>query len=323
MDAKIESNLVVDKDMNMFLNDDGFCLIFPIRTTGMYRLIGIVPEEMHQKEFITSSDIQPFIESVLPITFHQVNWFSTYQSHHRVTEQFQKGRVFLLGDAAHIHSPFGGQGMNTGIGDAINLAWKLASVIKNPSNQSLLDSYNVERLSFAKLLVSTTDLAFKMIVSKKITGTLIRNLLFPHVFPTLLKVTLFRKGIFRLVSQTRINYRRSSLSKGTTGKIRSGDRLPWVRLEGTDNYAPLISCNWQIHIYGEPLKEIQEFAESISLPLYTFPFPSETDEAGLKQNALYLIRPDGYIAFCDKRQSVNTLQTYIENLGISTQTPAT
>ena len=58
-----------------------------------------------------------------------MNWFSTYRVHHRVANSFAKGRVYLLGDAAHIHSPVGGQGMNTGIGDAINLAWKLAAVL--------------------------------------------------------------------------------------------------------------------------------------------------------------------------------------------------
>ena len=76
----------------------------------------------------------------LDITVDRVNWFSTYRVHHRVSERFRRGRVFLLGDAAHIHSPVGGQGMNTGIGDAINLAWKLAAVVRNGACDALLDS---------------------------------------------------------------------------------------------------------------------------------------------------------------------------------------
>ena len=75
----------------------------------------------------------------------KVNWFSTYHVHHRVTEHFRKGRAFLLGDAAHIHSPAGGQGMNTGIGDAINLAWKWAAVLGGRAPETLLDSYEPER----------------------------------------------------------------------------------------------------------------------------------------------------------------------------------
>jgi 2-polyprenyl-6-methoxyphenol hydroxylase-like FAD-dependent oxidoreductase len=90
----------------------------------------------------------------------KVNWFSTYHVHHRVTEHFRKGRAFLLGDAAHIHSPAGGQGMNTGIGDAINLAWRLAAVLAGRAPDSLLDSYETERIGFAKRLVATTDRVF-------------------------------------------------------------------------------------------------------------------------------------------------------------------
>ena len=89
-----------------------------------------------------------------------MNWFSTYRVHHRVTGRFRKGRAFLLGDAAHIHSPVGGQGMNTGIGDAINLAWKLAAVLGGRAPDSLLDSYEAERIGFARRLVATTDRAF-------------------------------------------------------------------------------------------------------------------------------------------------------------------
>jgi 2-polyprenyl-6-methoxyphenol hydroxylase-like FAD-dependent oxidoreductase len=74
--------------------------------------------------------------------------------HHRVTEHFRKGRAFLLGDAAHIHSPAGGQGMNTGIGDAINLAWKLAAVLGGRAPDTLLDSYEPERIAFARPLAS-------------------------------------------------------------------------------------------------------------------------------------------------------------------------
>ena len=89
-----------------------------------------------------------------------MNWFSTYHVHHRVADQFRKGRAFLLGDAAHIHSPVGGQGMNTGIGDAVNLAWKLAAVLQGRADAVALDTYEPERIAFARRLVATTDRAF-------------------------------------------------------------------------------------------------------------------------------------------------------------------
>jgi 2-polyprenyl-6-methoxyphenol hydroxylase-like FAD-dependent oxidoreductase len=84
----------------------------------------------------------------------KLNWFSTYRVHHRVAHHFREGRALLPGDAAHIHSPVGGQGMNTGIGDAVNLAWKLAAVLKEGAPDNLLDTYEPERIAFARLLVA-------------------------------------------------------------------------------------------------------------------------------------------------------------------------
>ena len=94
-----------------------------------------------------------------------MNWFSTYHVHHRVADHFRQGRAFLLGDAAHIHSPVGGQGMNTGIGDAVNLAWKLAAVLHGRAGTPLLDTYEPERIAFARRLVATTDRAFTVVTS--------------------------------------------------------------------------------------------------------------------------------------------------------------
>src|SRR5213078_3533210 len=99
----------------------------------------------------------------MDIDVARVNWFSTYHVHHRVAERFRSGRAFLVGDAAHIHSPVGGQGMNTGIGDAVNLAWKLAAVVRGRAPDALLDSYEPERVAFAKRLVATTDRAFTFV----------------------------------------------------------------------------------------------------------------------------------------------------------------
>src|SRR6185503_2516225 len=96
----------------------------------------------------------------LGIEVTKVNWFSTYHVHHRVAGSFRRGHAFLLGDAAHIHSPAGAQGMNTGIGDAINLAWKLAAVLKGRADAKILDTYEPERMGFARKLVATTDQVF-------------------------------------------------------------------------------------------------------------------------------------------------------------------
>src|SRR5699024_6039648 len=103
----------------------------------------------------------------LPIKVNKVNWYSSYRSHHRVAETFRVGRTFICGDAGHIHSPAGSQGMNTGISDALNLAWKLGAVLKGKASKNLLDTYEPERIKFAQKLVSTTDKAFQIMANSR------------------------------------------------------------------------------------------------------------------------------------------------------------
>src|SRR5207245_5269262 len=113
----------------------------------------------------------------------RVNWFSTYRVHHRVADRFRQGRSFLLGDAAHIHSPVGGQGMNTGIGDAVNLAWKLAAILRGRAQASILDRYEPDRIAFARRLVATTDRAFTGVTSSGAIARRIRLNIVPLLFP--------------------------------------------------------------------------------------------------------------------------------------------
>src|SRR5262245_66279429 len=110
----------------------------------------------HRSESLTWQDVGQRVIAWLRVDVERVNWFSTYHVHHRVADRFRRGRVFLLGDAAHVHSPVGGQGMNTGLGDAVNLAWKLADVVKGRASPALLGSYEPERIAFARRLVATT-----------------------------------------------------------------------------------------------------------------------------------------------------------------------
>ena len=104
-------------------------------------------------------------------------WVSLYRLLHRMAEWFRVGNVFLLaGDAAHVHSPVGGQGMNTGIQDAYNHAWKLAMVINGQAGETLLDSYSTERMPVARALLNGTDKAFNVLVSDRKTVRLARKL---------------------------------------------------------------------------------------------------------------------------------------------------
>ena len=182
----------------------------------------------------------------------KVNWFSTYHVHHRVTEHFRKGRAFLLGDAAHIHSPAGGQGMNTGIGDAINLAWKLAAAVAGRAGDNLLDSYEAERIGFARRLVATTDRVFSFATAEGRIADILRTRIAPLLIPRAAAFGAVREYLFRTVSQVMLNYRGGPLSRGTAGHVQGGDRLPWVRIDGADNFASLAGMDWQVHVYGAP-----------------------------------------------------------------------
>jgi 2-polyprenyl-6-methoxyphenol hydroxylase-like FAD-dependent oxidoreductase len=132
----------VNGELHVDLDEADFLAVFPLAGKGRARLIGPVRDERaDHTDKLKFEDVSDRAIDHLKVKIDKMNWFSTYQVHHRVAEHFRKGRAFLLGDAAHIHSPAGGQGMNTGIGDAINLAWKLAAVMAGHAPDRLLESY--------------------------------------------------------------------------------------------------------------------------------------------------------------------------------------
>jgi 2-polyprenyl-6-methoxyphenol hydroxylase-like FAD-dependent oxidoreductase len=315
-DVAAKGEAVDNDDINACLSANGFVLVFPIRSSGMQRLIGIVPEELEERETLTFEDIRPFVERMIDVNVEKVNWFSRYKSHHRVADHFRVGRVFIAGDAGHIHSPMGGQGMNTGIGDAMNLAWKLAAVVEGRGDASLLDTYEPERIAFAHTLVATTDKAFRVVAGKGATSQVFRELIAPHLAPFALGFSRVRRAMFRAVSQTRINYRGSALSVGTAGEVQGGDRLPWAGGSGIDNFAPLASLDWQVHVYGDTHELLKEGVRDLGLALHQFPWSSDADEAGIERDALYLVRPDGYVALASPGQDLDALRAYVSKLKI-------
>ena len=155
----------VNGDLNIALEKSDFLVVFPLKSEGRARFIGTVKDDSRKPEELSWDSVNKGVVESLRTEVQRVNWFSTYRVHHRVADRFRKGRCFLLGDAAHIHSPVGGQGMNTGIGDAVNLAWKLAAVLQGRAKVSLLDTYEPERIAFARRLVATTDRAFTTVTS--------------------------------------------------------------------------------------------------------------------------------------------------------------
>ena len=311
----VASGEAIDGNLNVDLDEADFLAIFPMKGKGRARLIGTVRGEAAKKgEALTFEDVSARPIEAMKLTIGKVNWFSTYHVHHRVAAAFRKGRAFLLGDAAHIHSPAGGQGMNTGIGDAVNLAWKLAAVLKAKGPEGLLDTYEPERIGFARRLVATTDRAFSFASATGPLADRVRKTLVPVLAPSLTGLPFVRKFAFRTVSQMVVNYRHGPLSVGAAGDVWGGDRLPWIPLKGGgDNFAPLTSLEWQGHVYGEPTPEVVQACAARGLSLHAFSWDPDMRKAGVKRDALYLIRPDGYVALAEPAGKAERLTEFLDS----------
>jgi hypothetical protein len=306
-------------ELHVALDATDFLAVFPLSDEGRARLVGTVRDEAeHESEHLSWNDVSKRVLAQMRIEVERVNWFSTYHVHHRVANQFCIGRVFLLGDAAHIHSPVGGQGMNTGIGDAVNLSWKLGAVIHQRANESILKSYEMERIGFARRLVATTDRAFTGVTSRGTIARLLRLQVVLLVFPFVFKFAAVRRAFFRTLSQTAINYRGSVLSEGRAGTICGGDRLPWVRNgTGSDNFTPLTSIDWQVHVYGDAAAELRALCEVRKIPLHVFAWRPEMKATGLQRDASYLVRPDGYVALAHPETSAQAVASYLDVRALS------
>jgi hypothetical protein len=310
---------LVNQELHVALDEADILAAFPMKGEDRVRLVGTVRQDVGRgHSTLEWNDVSRAVIEHLGIDIKKVNWFSTYHVHHRVASHFRAGRAFLLGDAAHIHSPVGGQGMNTGLGDGINLAWKLAAVLRQRANARILDTYEPERIAFAKRLVATTDRAFQVVTSTGRLAAFVRLHVVPLVLPPVFATSIMRRFMFRTISQTGITYRDSALSVGTAGAVNAGDRLPWVAPDGAgnpsaaDNFAPLDSMDWQVHVYGEPSAAIAQACRARGLALHAFPWRDAMHAAGFARNAAYLVRPDGYVGFADAAANAENLQRYLD-----------
>jgi 2-polyprenyl-6-methoxyphenol hydroxylase-like FAD-dependent oxidoreductase len=302
----------VDGSVHVDIEDEDFAIVFPLRAERV-RLVGLLGDRAEPRSDMTIEDVKGRSIAHLQLHVTNVHWFSTYRVHHRVADHFRSARVFLLGDAAHIHSPVGGQGMNTGIGDAVNLSWKLAAVLQQRASGSLLDTYEPERIAFARQLVATTDQAFTIVTAPGGIARFLRTKALPALAPWATQFASLRRLMFLVVSQIRVRYRHSALSAGRAGRVHGGDRLPWVETApGHDNFAPLKSLAWQVHVYGEATPDLRSTCATLGLTLHCFDWVPAMQRAGLKRGALYLIRPDGYVGFADAAADGDRLRQYLQ-----------
>ena len=300
-------------DLFLQLGERSLVLMLPVRSSGMQRLIGIVPAELGARAEVTFEDVRPSAESLLGVRVERANWFSTYRVHHRVASRFRVGRAFIVGDAGHLHSPAGGQGMNTGIGDAVNLSWKLAHAMEGRVGPGVLDTYEPERIAFARKLVQTTDRAFQGMVGQGWSSQFLRRWFLPHLLPALTGVAAVRRAMFRTVSQTRISYRGSTLSAGQAGEVRGGDRLPWTGA----NYAGLAGLDWCLQVYGGVDPDLARVAAGLGVAVDGFDWDGAAEQAGFGRDAAYLVRPDGHVALAMPQQDPAALGAFAARIGLN------
>jgi 2-polyprenyl-6-methoxyphenol hydroxylase-like FAD-dependent oxidoreductase len=305
-------------DLNVELDETDFLAIFPLADKGRVRLIGAIrPGEGRDLEKLTFDDIRDFALQSLQLEVDTVNWFSVYHIHHRVTEHFRRGRAFLLGDAAHIHTPVGGQGMNTGIGDAINLAWKLRAVLAGRASDTLLDTFETERRAFALRLVRTTDRFFNVAAAEGHFAEVVRTRVAPLILPQIVKMGALREWIFRTVSQITLNYRSKGLDQGQAGPVHGGDRMPWLKLGESDNYAAFKQIGWQVHVFGGAKDELRRWCEGRGVSLHVHPWAEPMQDSGLRENALYLVRPDTYVGLVMPDQKIEAMDAYFTRIEVN------
>ncbi len=307
------SGPALDGELHVDLDDADFLAVFPLAGQGRARLIGTVRGERAERaETLRFEDVQrPSHQE--PESDSRTNSLvlDLPRASPRGGTLSQRPRL----PARRRSAPAGGQGTNTG-GDAVNLAWKLKAVLVSGAPDALLDSYEIERIAFARRLVRTTDQAFTIATAQGEFANLIRIWVAPVVIPAALSFAAAREFAFGAVSQIGVNYRHSPVSEGRAGRVYGGDRMPWVVAGGIDNCQPLAKPIWQAQVYGVASAELAALCAEIRLPLQAIPWAPEHGHAGLMQNALYVLRPDSYVGLANESGSPEVLRRYFASRGI-------
>ncbi|HLN99166.1 MAG TPA: FAD-dependent monooxygenase [Pyrinomonadaceae bacterium] len=316
--------------LHVCIAENGVVAFFPMPGEKRWRIVGAFPEGHEKDESeILYEEIEARIkkEAEVELDITRVDWFSVYKVHTRHVEKFSSGRGFVAGDAAHIHTPAGGQGMNTGIQDAYNLAWKLALVLKGEAAERVLDSYNEERLPNARRLLQTTDRMFNLAAGNDWLLNLIRTTVFPPMAKFILSIDAVKKRFFPLISQIGITYRDSSLSAHAGDEkfeVKAGDRLPYFLVDGHSVFDQLRAPKFHLVIFWDGQSDHSSYEEMKNkianghahlIDLYLIPIDAHIAEAfGTTKNFHVLLRPDNHVALISSDFSFRDLAAYLKEV---------
>ena len=323
-DARVDWELS-HNSLYVCLAREVFTAFFPMKGEKRYRIVGTFPESKNTEQGeVLYEEIEQQIkdEAKLSLEISDVRWFSLYKVHSRRVNKFSEGRCFLAGDSAHIHSPAGAQGMNTGIGDAYNLAWKLALVVKGFAAESILDTYNEERLANAKRLLESTDRIFEFAAGSNWLLALFRTTIFPTVAGYMTSIDAIRKRLFPLISQIGITYRDHSLSRHTKDEsddVQAGDRLPYFLVDGKSIFDQLKEPKFHLLVFsnGENDSLCEEFEREFGdmAACHVVPIDARVREIFEKENEfIVFLRPDNHIVFISSQISIDESRDYLNRL---------
>jgi len=325
-DAQIDWNFSHDA-LHICLSKDSFVVFFPLKGEKRYRIVGVFPEEFSKDEGeVLYEEIELRIKELaeLELDIHDVEWFSTYKVHTRHVSKFSQGRCFLAGDAAHIHSPAGAQGMNTGIQDGYNLAWKMALVVQGNADEKLLETYNEERLENARHLLQTTDRMFQFAAGSEWFLSFLRTDVLPPLAKYIFSFDPLRKFLFLLISQTGINYRHSSLSQHTGDddfKVKAGDRMPYFLVDGESVYDKLRQPKFHWLAFSNRETDFQTFKTELESQYADFidfnanPLnPNVAEAFGTDKPFNMLLRPDNYVGLISSETSCDEIKIYLKDV---------
>lgn len=287
--------------MHAFVGPKGLFLVFPLPLKNQFRLIAVLPQGFNEKALT-----REYLENLAcerastPFRIQNVIWSSIFFVNQRIVPRMRKGSVFLCGDAAHVHSPAGGQGLNISVQDAFNLAWKLSLVHHNQAPESLLDTYHEERYPIAKDVIKGTTIATYFLT----TRSKALRFCFFKLMARLLKIPRFRRHFAYAVSELSTHYKRSSIVSQPLRDIFWKGPKPGTRAPILDNPEELRHI---LLIFGAP-----DFTPELPLKLLCPKHIELKSPIALAYKAtkpcLYLLRPDGYVAFrtgCIDPKSLN------------------
>ncbi|GAB3523624.1 FAD-dependent monooxygenase [Phytohabitans suffuscus] len=286
--ADLEADGVERGAAHVYLSAGGPLFFFPLEQPATWRLLVMLPASTSDTPRLDELQALADDHTGGAVRLRDPVWLTDFRLHLRAATAYRSGRLFLAGDAAHIHSPAGAQGMNTGIQDAANLAWKLAAVLRGGPAE-LLDTYEAERAPVGRWVMRLSDRAFRAATSTSAPVRFARTRVVPLLLPLAARLRRGRSTVLRAVSQLDIRYRHSPLSTEGPGAPRrgprAGDRWPGPAEAATPGWHLL----W---------------------PLDTPP-PARVTAHRHPGGAIVLVRPDGHIGYRSGPDGADGLDAYI------------